>query len=182
MKSTNPEKGAGPVAGGAGAGPVVREGRPRKRMVTGADWVPWVVARNLAIVFMVVGAVDLTLLWYPPRFGSPEFEFATISRFSDGMPVFAMGLGLLALTGIGGERRGAIWAAFGFSVLVALLLTLLGIVFLTDVPIALRSVQDPVVQVGVRKVIVKTLLQFAVYWFLLVYLAMRTFRSVRGLG
>ena len=180
MNSSQSEKGERPAAGGGGPAIITSAGRARTRTMSGVDWAPWVVARNLAIVFLLVGGVDLALIWYPPRFGSPEFEFATISRFADGMPVFSMGMGLLALTGIGGGRRGTTWTAFGLSLTFAVILTVFGLVFVTDVPIALRSVQEPVVLVGVKKVIVKTLLELVVYWCFVVYLAVRTFRSLRG--
>ena len=177
MNTTKGEESAG-SAGGPRI--IVTADRPRTQTIFGADWVPWVLGRNLAIVFLLMGGADLALLWYPPAFGSPEFEFATISRFVDGLPVFMMGLGLLALTGIGGMWRGATWTAFGISVLFAVLLMLLAAIFVTDVPIALRAVQQPMVQVGVRKAIAKALFGLAVYWFFLVYLAVRTFQSLRG--
>jgi hypothetical protein len=124
--------------------------------------------------------MDLALLWYPANFGSPEFEFATISRFADGMPVMSMGVGLLVLVGAGSGWRGTAWVGFALAALLVVVLTVLGIVFLTDVPIALKAVLEPVVRTGVKKAIVKTVFEIGVYWLLFGYLAMRSFRAARG--
>lgn len=171
-------------ASGSGSAPGVmiptagHKGAPVTTVEKGS--VVWGVAQALALGLILVGGADLALLWYPAQFGSPEFEFATIGRFASGMPVVTMGIGLLALVGVAGERRFAAWASFLLAALFAAVLTVLLIVFITDIPIALRVNAEPAIRTGIKKVIVKALFELGVYWVLTGYIAMRMFRVARS--
>lgn len=54
----------------------------------------------LGLVFALVGLVDLALLWAPLRFASPLWEVGTYSRTLDGLPMVALGLGLVAFAAV----------------------------------------------------------------------------------
>ncbi len=172
----------GEGAGGGGA-PGVIVGKEKR----GAGWrqaaplpLPWGVLRALGATLALVGALDLGLLWYPAQWGSPEFEFATISRFADGLPVISMGLALLVVSALAAESRRASWVACGLVGAMALLVAVLGLVFLLDVPIALRANLDPTVRLGVKKVIVKTLLELGIWWLLMAFLAFKAYRAAKA--
>ena len=104
-----------------------------------------------------VALADFVLAWVPSRFGVPEWEFATIAQTLAGLPLLTIGLaGLLGSTMALGRRRLVVATAvlllvLGLTVFVALVL------FMLDVPLALRASQGPSA-LGVQKAIAKTLL------------------------
>ncbi len=130
-------------------------------------WVPqpevgWTALRLLGVMFVAAGGIDLALLWYPARFGVPEFEFATISSFVAGFPVLTMGVVALATAAIGTGSRGWLFTVGLFAILMVAILAVLAVIYATTVPLALR-VADFTVRTGIKKSIVKTGVQFATY-------------------
>jgi hypothetical protein len=113
-------------------------------------WIGW-----LGLVLAVVGLWDFALTWYPMNWGSPEWEFGTVSASYSGLPLPTMGLMALAASAI---ARGVRWQVVLLSVgLIAFgVVLLLGfLLFLTTVPMALRAVEG-VALLGIKKVIAKT--------------------------
>jgi hypothetical protein len=113
-------------------------------------WIGW-----LGLVLAVVGLWDFALTWYPANWGSPEWEFATVTASYSGLPLPTMGLLALAASAI---ARGVRWQVrllsiglIGFAI--ALLLGF--VLFLTTVPVALTSVEG-IALVGIKKAIAKT--------------------------
>ncbi len=99
------------------------------------------------LVLAVAGWVDIGLFYLPPRFGSPEWEFATIAQSLDAMPLATLGLVLLAL-GIRARGGSVVWT-WGVAVVLAIvgLLCLAALVlFAFDVPLALKAVQRAAAQ------------------------------------
>lgn len=131
-----------------------QRGKPLQPLAGAPDegwkWIGW-----LGLLLTVVGLGDFALAWYPVRLGAPEWEFGTVASTFAGLPLVTMGFaGLLA----SGLARGRAWLirlmgwgllAFGLVILAAY------VVFLTDVPIALRSVTGDAA-LGIRKAIAKT--------------------------
>lgn len=114
--------------------------------------------------FLLVGLVDLTLLWIPANLESVTWEFATIGRTLDGFPMSALGLGLLAYGTMRGPRvpRGRL-RVFGFAFgAVAALLALLAVLYLTAMPTVLQQA-DLEAGEGLRRAAVRHGVQSVVY-------------------
>ena len=108
------------------------------------------------VVLALAALSDYTLAFYPPGFGSAEWEMATIGSVMQGLPLLSIGL---AAMWVGGARLGRRWmlVTVGWAVL-AVAVCMCGslLLFLTDVPLAIRATQD-VARVGIYKLVVRTL-------------------------
>jgi len=129
----------------------------------GAHWSPkpevgWTLLRILGLMFVVAGGIDLALLWYPSRMGTPEFEFATITQFVAGLPVVTMGLVALAISAAGSGSRGWLMAVGVLAIVAVAVLAVLAVIYATTVPLALRTVSMEV-KVGIKKSVVKMVVQ-----------------------
>jgi len=86
-----------------------------------------------------IGLADLTLLWIRPQFGSPEWEFGTISATLEGLTLPTIGLSLIAAGLITfGSRRAAFVVAI-LCMIAALLVVLAGALFSLTVPVAWKG-------------------------------------------
>lgn len=115
-------------------------------------WIGW-----FGLMLAIVGVGDFLLAWYPMALGNPEWEFGTVVASFSGLPLVTMGFaGLLGSA----AARGVRWqiVTLGWMLVVfGGLLVLAYVTFLLDVPLALRAGADQqVVQLGLRKAIVKT--------------------------
>ena len=108
-------------------------------------------------VLTVAALVDSFLALYPSMFGSPEWEFATISGIVAGLPLVTIGLvGMWIGSGLLGRR----WLSLGVGVAFLVgALCVVGalVVFSLDIPIALRATQN-VAQGNIKQLVAKTLL------------------------
>jgi magnesium-transporting ATPase (P-type) len=115
-------------------------------------WIGW-----FSLVLALAGIGDWVLAWIPLRFGNTEWEFATIVSTFSALPLVTMGLAGLAGSAVARGIRwqliavGTIVLVWGLLILVALLL------FLLDVPIALKMVQGPP-RLGIMKATAKTVM------------------------
>lgn len=141
----------------------------------------WRLLAWLSLLLLAAGLGDVAIALYPVRFGSPDWEFATIASIFAGLPLIAMGSFGLAAAAVGAGLR---WLQVTSVVLLAALgAAVLGgtVLFLLDVPIALRSV-PPTILTGVKKAIAKTLLlgsMFGVSFFVAAFLTLRHARAKR---
>ncbi len=116
----------------------------------------WAVIGWFGFVLAAIGIADSVVNWYPMAFGSPEWEFGTISTTFGSLPLVTMGLaGLLGSFLARGDRIGVIvmrvlvwW--LGLAVLA------LYVLFLTDVPMALRATAGKLGSLPIRRGIVRT--------------------------
>ena len=133
----------------------------------------WRIVTALGAALTVVGWTDLALLWFPSNFGSPEWEFGTISGHFDGMPLGTLGLVTLCIAALGlGRRRTARVLA---AILMTIAVTLLGIfaLYLLNVPVALGGVPPqlvPTIQKAILKTTVFAVTYLALYGWLALYL------------
>lgn len=115
-------------------------------------WIGW-----FALVLTVAGVADWVLAWIPLRLGSPEWEFGTVTASFGGLPLVTMGFaGLLGSAFARGKRWQIIatgWIVLFFALLIVGALLL----FILDVPIALRVVQGPA-RLGILKATAKTVM------------------------
>ena len=121
--------------------------------------------------FVAIGMFDVLLAWYPSAFGSPEWEFGTVLTTLNGMPVPALGFGLL--TAYVSDSRAA-WPRLvlrAVLVVLALLLVLAALLWATTLPFAFRPVDNDVVRMGLYKAVAKAVVQAIGYPVLFLVLA-----------
>jgi hypothetical protein len=114
-------------------------------------------------VFLLGGMLDIGLAWIPFHLGNPEWEFGTVTQSLQALPVPFLGAALIIAAGIARNRLW--WARIGVIVLalMALCVVLSGVLYALNVPLALRAVKQPQVLFGLKKAIVRTALQVALY-------------------
>jgi len=118
------------------------------------------------VTLALVGIGDVALFLWPLHLGDAEWEFGTVARLIDALPVPTMSALLLGLAAAGARAEGfrprvvAIGLALGACALVFLLS-----LFLLDVPVAFRAVAvaagagrpvDPAMHSGLTRAVIKT--------------------------
>ena len=157
---------------------VIREiPRPeRVREMPAAPDFGWYLFGWLGVVFTVIGMFDILLSWVPFAFGDAEWEFGTVTTTMDSLPLATLGLGLLLGSSV---ARGKRWVLRGVSaVLVLLGISIVGaaLLYATEVPLALRAMQDPTLALAMKKAVLKTSVQLLMYPVLFFWLAMTGWR------
>lgn len=117
----------------------------------------------VALAFVVLGGFDVALAWWPAFFGNPEWEFGTYTATLNNLPIVLLGFGLVVVVGIARGRVVLLWLAAIAGLVIALALLATMFMYATDIPIAFRSVTDPVARLGLKKAVAKSLVQSAVY-------------------
>jgi magnesium-transporting ATPase (P-type) len=110
----------------------------------------------IGIAFALLGLIDVALGWYPPAFGNAEWEFGTISGTLNALAIPMLGLYLVLASSIArSDRRSARIVAVVMGLLLATIL-LLGVIYLTVLPIAIKAVSsNALVALGMKKAVVK---------------------------
>jgi hypothetical protein len=140
---------------------LIRDPDPKKP--GGAPFVGWYLLGWAGWVFLLAGLTDIGLAWIPLRLGNAEWEFGTISRSFDSLPLPFLGAALIMAAGIAQGKRW--WARLGVIVIAVIGVWSLfcGVIYGLNVPLALRSVNQPEVLFGLKKSIFRTSLQVALY-------------------
>ena len=99
---------------------------------------------------------DFALALYPWGFGSAEWELATIGAVVQGLPLFSIGLAAVWISAGGTGRRLVMLGVVSCLLVGITLLAASLIVFLTDVPPAVRATQG-VARIGIYKLVARTL-------------------------
>jgi hypothetical protein len=60
----------------------------------------WQVLATVGWVFIVVGGLDVGLVWFPPAFGNQGWEFGSITAALNGLPLPVMGTALVLASGV----------------------------------------------------------------------------------
>lgn len=162
-----------------GATPAVAADSKLKVVSTPSSTSAWTLLGRIGLVFLAIGLVDLALGWVPTHFGNPEWEFGTVARTFDSLPITALGLVLVLASAV--ERRIA-WAVRATALLAWVLAAFLVVgfvVFLLDVPVALKAVTDATVKSGLHRAIVKALVQGVLYPTVLATIGWQGVRATR---
>ena len=96
---------------------------------------------TVGATFVLLGLADTVLLWFPVRMGNPAWEFATLSRMMDVMPMFALGFALLAYAHIArpvAQKKHAGPLAVS-SAAVAIVFLALGALYMTVTPVVVSN-------------------------------------------
>jgi hypothetical protein len=140
--------------------------------------VAWRLVGLLGALLVVVGLADLAITWWPLGFGNPEWEFGTVTATMNGLPVPTLGLVAVAAAAraVGWLKAARVVAV----VLVGLTVVVVGgaVLYATTVPIAMKSVTNPVIQTGLTKAVIKTVVQCVAYPIGLTWLAVVAWRRL----
>jgi hypothetical protein len=136
----------------------------------------WYLLGWVGLVFALVGGFDLLLIWYPLHFGNPDWEFGTVSATLDGLAVTTLGLALLLGVGVARGKRWLVRTMAVVFVAVAVVIVLAAILYATNMPIALQSMTDPLIALGLKKAIAKTTVQAFLYPVAFAWIAVKAWR------
>jgi hypothetical protein len=132
------------------------------------------------LLFTVVGGFEVGSQLIPFALGSPEWEFGTYCSVMDTLPQFLLGLGLLSAWAVTAGKR-PLAKTLGVLFLLLAFLNLAGaFLFATNVPQVLKIHPHSVIQVGIKKAVLKASLQSAVYPFALLWLGQYMLRNSPG--
>jgi hypothetical protein len=157
---------------------LVKEPAVAKRRIAPDSNVGWNLLGWAGWAFLAIGLLDVGLAWIPLNLGSVEWEFGTITRSFDSLPLPFLGTALIMGSGL---ARGKLWwgrVAVTVLVVLAVWIVVCAVLYGLNIPVALRSVQQPIVLLGIKKAIVRTGLQMGLYLVAIsgmAWLGMRTF-------
>ena len=60
----------------------------------------WQLLATVAWAFLIVGGLDVGLVWYPAAFGNAGWEFGSVTAMLNGFPLPVMGSALLLASGL----------------------------------------------------------------------------------
>jgi hypothetical protein len=109
----------------------------------------------LGLLLTLAGGGDFLIALYPLRLGTPEWEFATVATVFAGLPLLTMGLTGLWIASLGLGIRWLLRASGGLLLFVAFILLVAWVVFLTNVPLALKATAGDA-RIGIVKAVIKT--------------------------
>jgi hypothetical protein len=140
----------------------------------------WYLLGGLGLVFAVVGGLDILLAWYPTNFGDIEWKFATVTATLSSFPLLSMGIVLLVGSALARGRR--LFVLLMVAVLAVLILIVIGcgLLYLPQISAALNSVTDPINKLGLRRSILKTCVQLALYPLVFIWIAIKAFKQWRS--
>lgn len=138
----------------------------------------WRMVGWFGLLLFVAGFGDFILAFVPTAFGSPEWEFGTIASVFAGLPLTTIGLACVLASGLARGKRNLVLATGLLLLLLSLAILVLLVVFLTDVPVAIKTVQGEVL-LGIKKAVMKTVMLGVLFGVAYLYAAFRALRSVR---
>jgi hypothetical protein len=140
-----------------GAPKVVVDQRGKAAPLVGSPEKAWRSAGWFGLLLAVVGLADFALAFYPPAFGTTEWEFGTVASVFAGLPLVTMGFAFILASQLALGNRGLIIATGAVLGVLGLVLGGLLVVFLTDIPVALQASQGDI-QLGIKKASAKTVI------------------------
>lgn len=135
-----------------------------------------------SVLFVVVGSMDAVLTWFPTNFGSAEWEFGTISASLNGLPLPVLGLVLMLAASVALERRRLAQVVIVVLLLIAIVVAIVAVLYLLTLPQAFRAAADAgeVGRIGIRKAMLKTVVQLIGYPVALGITAWHGWRTLRS--
>ena len=142
---------------------IIKEPKGTKRPAVPVPEFGWLLLGVAGVAFFLAGAADIVLAWVPLRLGNAEWEFGTVSRSLDSLPLPLLGIALVLAAGVARGKRGWSVSAVVVLTLLALFVVIAGVLYGLDVPIAVQAVKQPLVLEGLKKSIFRTVLQAVLY-------------------
>jgi len=143
----------------------------------GLEWTP---LAGMAAVFALVSLFDIGLTFYPMNFGSAEWEFGTATAVLNNLPLAVVGIGLLAVAGLGRRTDSLVQVGMALAGILVVVLLVVAVMFARNIPEALRSVEDPVVKQGLDEAILRSGVQLAGYLAALIWTVFALRKTLRG--
>lgn len=137
---------------------------------------PWRALGWFGLVLTVVGLADVLLVFYPARMGDPSWEFGVIDAAVSTMPLLVVGVGALLGGALGRRKVGQVRAVAVLAGLLAVGILAAYLVYLTNVPMALR-VSPEEVKAGIYKSIIRTTIMSTTFGIGFLVAAIAAFRS-----
>ena len=135
---------------------LIREDERQAGPVRPASGTAWRVIGWFGFVLAAIGLADALVNWYPVALGSPEWEFGTISATFGALPLVTMGLAALLGSVLARGSRAGVIAVSLFVLLAGLAVLALYLLFLSDVPMALRATAGKLGGLPIRRGIART--------------------------
>lgn len=124
---------------------------------------PWRLLSGTGLALAVVAVGDLALGVFPLRLGDVQWEFGTVSRLFDSLPLMTMAATMFMVGSALLGRRLSVRLAGGVAIVVGLFLAGALLIYGLTLPLALKAVTDPLALGGLKRAMVKTVLQGVVY-------------------
>jgi hypothetical protein len=151
--------------------------KPSSSGYGGTSLVSWKLLGWLGAFYLVMSVIDIALGWYPVRFGTPEWEFGTVSATINGLAIPTLSLFLILCSAVARERTKVVKATSIVMICLAIFLAILFILYLTAVPLALKAVtSNAIIHQGMEKAIIKATILFLGYEALYILGAMNGLR------
>lgn len=158
---------------------VLFQKRRRQRQPIGAAARPeraWQIVMVAGGALALAGWTDAFLLWLPPNFADPEWEFATSSTFFDAVPLGTIGLAAVAAGALNRSLRPVLLTlAVVFPLLTLVFLGAAALFFLTSV--AAWGDVEPALRPVLERIVIKTSILSATYILLYGWLSWIVSRS-----
>ncbi len=123
----------------------------------------WRLVKWVGLALAVVAYGDMALGIFPLQIGNPEWEFGTVSRLLDSLPLATMATLLFLAGSVAGGERVLVRLVGVWSLVFGLVLIGGLVLYALTVPLALSSVTDEVARGGLIRAMAKTGLQGVVY-------------------
>ena len=136
----------------------------------------WQLLGWLGATFLIVGMLDIALAWYPFNLGNSEWEFGTISSTFDSLPVVTLGLALLLGSSVARGWKAGVRIFAGLLILAALMILAALVIYGLNLPLAFKSVQDPLLRTGLKKAVTKAIGQGVFYPAAFLIIALKALR------
>jgi len=156
--------------------PTEPESRPLGKKPPLSPTLGWELLGWAGLAFLVVGGLDLLMGWVPLRLGNPEWEFATVSRTFDNLPITVLGLTMLLASVAARNIEWAMRATGLVALLLAAFLLLALVVYALDIPLAFRVVTLPAPRSGLKRAVLKAAVQGTLYPLALVAIGVKGIR------
>ena len=120
-----------------------RSAASRTRTLQPAVNTAWRWIGRFGFLMALIGFADSALHWYPLAFHSPEWEFTAVSMSFGPLPLVTIGLAALLGSFAARGVRGGVVATAAVCLVLAGLIGAAYVLFLTDVPLALKAATGP---------------------------------------
>ncbi len=133
----------------------------------------WTLLATAGWGFLLIGAMDVGLVWYPEAFGNGGWEFGSVTAALNGLPLPVMGLVLVLAGAVARGQRTTARVVQLLSGLLLALVAIMAVLYVLRVSEALAAVSDPLGLSGLRKAILRSASQMVVYSAVLVLIVRR---------
>ena len=123
--------------------------------------------------FLLIGSMDVGLVWYPTAFGNGGWEFGSVTAALNGLPLPVMGLALVLAGAVAAGRPATARIVQLLSGLLLMAVAIMAVLYGLRVSEARAAVSAPLDVAGLQKAIVRSAAQLVIYTGVLVFLVRR---------